>query len=133
MSAGASGFSGSAGRTTESSSAGVSGLSAGAGQFDSELTGYSDTSGPEPGQRPVGDVASGNGLRAALWAASVFEPAPPAVDASGLPAAGDYASGPPVVHERDPGAHLRSDVPNTRRRSVVFEEDDELDVPDFLK
>ncbi|HET9897219.1 MAG TPA: cell division protein FtsZ [Streptosporangiaceae bacterium] len=27
----------------------------------------------------------------------------------------------------------RTDTPGTRRRSVVFEEDDELDVPDFLK
>ncbi|HWF81440.1 MAG TPA: cell division protein FtsZ [Streptosporangiaceae bacterium] len=27
----------------------------------------------------------------------------------------------------------RGDVPSTKRRSVVFEEDDELDVPDFLK
>jgi hypothetical protein len=25
------------------------------------------------------------------------------------------------------------DVPTTRRRPVVFEEDDDLDVPDFLK
>jgi hypothetical protein len=27
----------------------------------------------------------------------------------------------------------RSEPAGTRRRSVVFEEDDELDVPDFLK
>ena len=31
------------------------------------------------------------------------------------------------------GANGRSDTASTRRKSVVFEEDDELDVPDFLK
>ncbi len=31
------------------------------------------------------------------------------------------------------GPGSRGDGPSTRRRSVVFEEDDELDVPDFLK
>jgi hypothetical protein len=34
---------------------------------------------------------------------------------------------------RDAAAPRGSDNPSTRRRSVVFEEDDELDVPDFLK
>jgi cell division protein FtsZ len=34
---------------------------------------------------------------------------------------------------RDVTAARGSDSPSTRRRSVVFEEDDELDVPDFLK
>jgi cell division protein FtsZ len=32
-----------------------------------------------------------------------------------------------------PGQGRRADATSTRRRSVVFEEDDELDVPDFLK
>ena len=37
-------------------------------------------------------------------------------------------------HRTDPGAAARMfDAATTRRRSVVFEEDDELDVPDFLK
>jgi hypothetical protein len=31
------------------------------------------------------------------------------------------------------GQAARVDGPGTRRKSVVFEEDDELDVPDFLK
>ena len=36
--------------------------------------------------------------------------------------------------DRDNAARQgRADTPGTRRRSVVFEEDDELDVPDFLK
>jgi cell division protein FtsZ len=34
---------------------------------------------------------------------------------------------------RDPMAARAGDSASTRRRSVVFEEDDELDVPDFLK
>jgi hypothetical protein len=37
-------------------------------------------------------------------------------------------------YRADPGAAARMfDAATTRRRSVVFEEDDELDVPDFLK
>jgi len=40
----------------------------------------------------------------------------------------------PARHRADPGAAARMfDAATTRRRSVVFEEDDELDVPDFLK
>jgi hypothetical protein len=35
------------------------------------------------------------------------------------------------VHADGPGKTF--DVPTTRRRPVVFEEDDDLDVPDFLK
>jgi cell division protein FtsZ len=98
------------------------------GHFDSELGGYSDAD--SPGSEATGDLATDGGD---LGSGSVFEPAPPVIDESGLTAGGDYASG-PVVHERDAGSYPpRADVPNTRRRSVVFEEDDELDVPDFLK
>jgi cell division protein FtsZ len=42
----------------------------------------------------------------------------------------------PARHRADPGAAARmfdAATATTRRRSVVFEEDDELDVPDFLK
>jgi cell division protein FtsZ len=40
----------------------------------------------------------------------------------------------PAQAGRDNGTHLtRGESLSTRRRSVVFEEDDELDVPDFLK
>jgi cell division protein FtsZ len=43
-------------------------------------------------------------------------------------------AGVPARHRADPGAAARMfDAATTRRRSVVFEEDDELDVPDFLK
>jgi cell division protein FtsZ len=50
--------------------------------------------------------------------------------------AGDFdgAAGAGLPQERDGRTHAgRGDAPTTRRRSVVFEEDDELDVPDFLK
>jgi cell division protein FtsZ len=44
------------------------------------------------------------------------------------------AAAAPARHRADPGAAARMfDAATTRRRSVVFEEDDELDVPDFLK
>ncbi|HET7014014.1 MAG TPA: cell division protein FtsZ, partial [Streptosporangiaceae bacterium] len=89
--------------------------------------------GSEAAASAGGDAGVSNGADSAVAGGSVFEPAPPGADAAGLTAGGDYASG-PVVHERDPGSYpARGDVPNTRRRSVVFEEDDELDVPDFLK
>ena len=44
----------------------------------------------------------------------------------------------PSANDRQPGgsrvgANGRADTASTRRKSVVFEEDDELDVPDFLK
>jgi cell division protein FtsZ len=136
-----------------SAEAGDSGRSAGVGagagavgglsgnQLDSDLTGYSDvgdTGGhaPEPAGAPMGDVGASNGAdSAAAGAGSVFEAAPAVEppEIGGLRHGGDYASG-PVVHERDPGAYpVHNDIPSTRRRSVVFEEDDELDVPDFLK
>jgi cell division protein FtsZ len=53
-------------------------------------------------------------------------PAPRQQDAQAMPGSAD---GQHVVA----GHAGRSDSQSTRRRSVVFEEDDELDVPDFLK
>jgi len=55
----------------------------------------------------------------------------PAGAAEPVPAATAAA---PARPRADPGAAARMfDAATTRRRSVVFEEDDELDVPDFLK
>jgi cell division protein FtsZ len=65
-------------------------------------------------------------------------PAGPAVDSGGEAAVPEVAAlatpaGAPRLRA-DPGAAARMfDAATTRRRSVVFEEDDELDVPDFLK
>jgi cell division protein FtsZ len=65
-------------------------------------------------------------------------PAGPAVDSGGEAAVPEVAalatSAGAQRHRADPGAAARMfDAATTRRRSVVFEEDDELDVPDFLK
>jgi cell division protein FtsZ len=66
----------------------------------------------------------------------------PTGDAGSEDRAGDQAGEPvaaataavPARPRADPGAAARMfDAATTRRRSVVFEEDDELDVPDFLK
>ena len=53
----------------------------------------------------------------------------------GAPSAAAAAASASASRPRaDPGAAARMfDAATTRRRSVVFEEDDELDVPDFLK
>jgi cell division protein FtsZ len=59
-------------------------------------------------------------------AAHAGEPAPPAAEPDPRPAA--------APGRLDPIAAARVfDAASTRRRPVVFEEDDELDVPDFLK
>jgi cell division protein FtsZ len=56
---------------------------------------------------------------------------PPDAPATGSPADGGPAASAPRT---EPAAAARIfDPATTRRRSVVFEEDDELDVPDFLK
>ncbi len=79
----------------------------------------------------VTDGASANGGLAAGDAAKI-EGVPP-------PRAGSPEDGAgPVLKDAQPGgsrpgANGRSDAASTRRKSVVFEEDDELDVPDFLK
>ncbi len=71
--------------------------------------------------RPSGGLAEENGIDAV--------PAPRPADTS--PA----DSGPvtPVSRPDTAAAARVFDAATTRRRSVVFEEDDELDVPDFLK
>jgi cell division protein FtsZ len=70
--------------------------------------------------------------RAADSPSVVSESVPPPRQAEAAAATNDFdpAGGP---SERDLTPPNRTDPPSTRRRSVVFEEDDELDVPDFLK
>ncbi len=61
------------------------------------------------------------------------------IDGVPAPRAGSPADGTgPSAKDGQPGgsrvsANGRADTASTRRKSVVFEEDDELDVPDFLK
>ena len=57
-----------------------------------------------------------------------YEPARP--ERAAAPDAGDSSSYRPAHAE---GTGKTFDVATTRRRPVVFEEDDDLDVPDFLK
>ncbi len=71
-------------------------------------------------------------------AAAPVPAAPAAEEVVGGDGAGEVPAqpGPPNTEFDSPAAsHLtgRGEGPSTKRRSVVFEEDDELDVPDFLK
>jgi len=67
--------------------------------------------------------------RQAADAGTAADPVPSPGMADGqVAAAGQQASAP-----AGPALTGRGDAPGTRRKSVVFEEDDELDVPDFLK
>jgi hypothetical protein len=54
---------------------------------------------------------------------------PSAPAAHGTPA----AHGAPPAHNAPAADAARAERAGTKRKSVVFEEDDELDVPDFLK
>jgi cell division protein FtsZ len=79
--------------------------------------------------------AGGNGTKAAAPQpppASATESAPPRpADGTVQGGADGVGSGPGLPGPV--GQAARADGPGTRRKSVVFEEDDELDVPDFLK
>jgi cell division protein FtsZ len=101
------------------------------------------------GPGPAGPVASPPAaLASENGGAPVEEPAPSSVQAAASDAGAQQADGADgVPHQRvaadessagsqapaRPAAGRPIDVPSTRRKSVVFEEDDELDVPDFLK
>jgi len=89
----------------------------------------------EPAASAVPGPAAGNGTKAAERppAAPAAESVPPPRPADGAVQGGaDGVSSVPGV--LGPAAQAgRADSPSTRRKSVVFEEDDELDVPDFLK
>ncbi|HEV2373942.1 MAG TPA: cell division protein FtsZ [Streptosporangiaceae bacterium] len=123
----------------------------GPGMVDGGHAGWEDTGavtlGPGHGEVPVGDVAGSDGAGGGddVDVAS----GEPAVE--GSPSPGRHATkadvagsdggvthaggvGEVPVPRADPGAAARMfDAATTRRRSVVFEEDDDLDVPDFLK
>jgi cell division protein FtsZ len=60
-------------------------------------------------------------------------PRPEAPRPEWVPAAGDASEAPTFRPSHAEAATKTFDVPTTRRRPVVFEEDDDLDVPDFLK
>jgi cell division protein FtsZ len=91
---------------------------------------------------PAGPAGAGSGHDRSDGAAAGVMSAPgPAAPAGVLtdsvppprPADEPAAAGGAGQQGRDPAGPGRADGSGTRRRSVVFEEDDELDVPDFLK
>jgi len=92
-----------------------------------------------PSAAPAGvQAARDDGPAAEPSSARSAEPDVPGKDAPApgawQPADGlDGAVPPPRPADAGPAGAARGDGPGTRRRSVVFEEDDELDVPDFLK
>jgi len=101
---------------------------------------------PGPGSEPVAPVTpaattagTDNGhpaidprsAAAAAAADSVPSPRPPEVAPPSASSGTGVAE--PALPGSSPGDASRSERTGTRRKSVVFEEDDELDVPDFLK
>jgi cell division protein FtsZ len=97
------------------------------------LTRSPDAAAPAPEAEQAADPAGSRAEGTTSSAAS---------ESADGPDSGDYAAEPvpaataavPARPRADPGAAARMfDAATTRRRSVVFEEDDELDVPDFLK
>ena len=94
------------------------------------------------GDAPAGALGeSGNAAGSADEASPSDDGAPaPAAEATSVPNPGrPGGSEPGGSHGRggatpaDSGTGRVFDVPTTRRRPVIFEEDDDLDVPDFLK
>jgi cell division protein FtsZ len=94
-------------------------------------------SAPVPGD----GIAASSGLATEASPAAAYEmpgPEPVRPETSGKPErvaitsdAGDSSSSYRPAHAEGTGKTF--DVATTRRRPVVFEEDDDLDVPDFLK
>jgi len=78
-----------------------------------------------PARSPVGDTSPGSAHEV-----SGTEAGRPERVTAALPDAADSAGYRPA--HADIGTKT-FDVATTRRRPVVFEEDDDLDVPDFLK
>jgi cell division protein FtsZ len=129
-----------AGTTADDGPASLTGPSSGraAGQFAAAAPG-ADAAGASPGGASPGGEQSQ--APASPWRASgagegssvdgIPSPRPPAVPAAAPPAGADM---PAAAPRAEAAVSARTfDPATTRRRSVVFEEDDELDVPDFLK
>jgi cell division protein FtsZ len=99
-----------------------------------------DSEGADDGGGPGSDVGAQVGApEEAAGAPGHADVAAPWEDSSGTGARNPaVAGGPEPAGSRggtpaDSGAARVFDVPTTRRRPVIFEEDDDLDVPDFLK
>jgi len=82
----------------------------------------------EPELAGTAETGAGPAAHSTEW------PAAPAADSGSQDSAPSAVAAATSRPRADPGAAARMfDAATTRRRSVVFEEDDELDVPDFLK
>jgi len=82
----------------------------------------------EPELAGAAETEAGPAAHSTEW------PAAPAADSGSQDSAPSAVAAATSRPRADPGAAARMfDAATTRRRSVVFEEDDELDVPDFLK
>ena len=134
---------------------GNGGAAAGAASFPA-ATGFGNGNGPgaqahavASAERVVEDRVAAEPAASLTRSQDAAAPAPEAEQAAAPagsraegPDSGGYAAEPvpaataavPARPRADPGAAARMfDAATTRRRGVVFEEDDELDVPDFLK
>jgi cell division protein FtsZ len=78
-------------------------------------------------------AATSGGDAAPAVADSVPSPRPAEAKAAGADDGGSGSPRPPARSGSGGGSSWVPDVSSTRRPSVVFEEDDDLDVPDFLK
>jgi len=122
---------------------GNGGAAAGAASFPA-ATGFGNGNGPgaqahavASAERVVEDRVAAEPAASLTRSQDTAAPAPEAEQDSGGYAAEPVPAATAAVPARpraDPGAAARMfDAATTRRRGVVFEEDDELDVPDFLK
>jgi cell division protein FtsZ len=91
-----------------------------------------DPPGPDQSQAAQASTGTEAGGQPAAVVDGVPSPRPP--DAATAPAAQETAkAGKPAARAADEPAGARLPEGSTRRRPVVFDEDDDLDVPDFLK
>jgi cell division protein FtsZ len=114
------------GAAPASSAAGASPAPAGTWAAPAGSSGPDAAATAEPAAEPVASTGSADFTEAGASAGSSAETVPPP-----RPAESD-----PVTSRSRPDTAAAArvfDAATTRRRSVVFEEDDELDVPDFLK
>ncbi len=94
----------------------------------SEATPEVAVTAPPAAEPEAAETGAKPGAHSTEWSAA------PAVDSGSQDSTPSAVAAATSRPRADPGAAARMfDAATTRRRSVVFEEDDELDVPDFLK
>jgi cell division protein FtsZ len=118
------------GRTPSADAVPAEVIAPGQGTFSAPVP-SEPAAGKNPGRSAAGDKNQGHDESGRDGVAAEAVPSPRAAEA----ADGDAAESPaPVTPARAVGGSpWLPDTSSTRRSSVVFEEDDDLDVPDFLK